>query len=51
MTNQITIAIIFIIIAQIEKIFSPRLEYLEEDSLLILFYSAKNTRKRLIFKI
>lgn len=35
----------------IELYYKPRLEYLEEESIFILFYSVKNTRKRLIFKI
>jgi len=46
------ILIILLIIALIiEKLFSPRLDYLEEESVIILFYGTKNTRKRIIFKI
>jgi len=36
----------------IEKFYSPRLSWVKESSVLLLFYSAKNIRKRLIlFKI
>ena len=43
--------ILLIAVLFIEHKFSPRVEYLEKESLLILFFTAKNTRKRLIFKI
>ena len=42
---------LFIAVLFIEWKFSPRVEYLEKESLLILFFTAENTRKRLIFKI
>jgi len=48
---------LFIAVLFIEWKFSPRVEYLEKESLLILFFTANtrheclNTRKRLIFKI
>lgn len=44
--------ILFIAVLYTELRFSPRLEYLEKESLLILFFTAKNKeRKRLIFKL
>jgi len=43
--------ILFILALVAELIWSPRVEYLEKESLLILFFTAENTRKRLIFKI
>jgi hypothetical protein len=46
-----TLFILFIAVLYIELRFSPRVEYLEEESLLILFYGEKNTRKRKIFKL
>lgn len=46
-----TIIISLLFILLIEKLYSPRLDFIKESSLLILFYGGKNTRKRLIFKI
>ena len=47
-----TIFILFIAVLYIELRFSPRVKYLEKESLLILFFTAKNKeRKRKIFKI
>ena len=46
-----SVLLLLLIVLGTELYFKPRLEYLEEESILILFYSAKNTRKRLIFKI
>jgi len=51
MINEVIIIVLFIVIILTEKLYSPRLEYIEESSVLILFYGAKNTRKRKIFKI
>jgi hypothetical protein len=45
------IILLLLIALAIEIQFSPRVEYLEKESLLILFYGAKNTRKRKIFKL
>ena len=47
---MITLLIILIILF-IEFKYRPRFEYVEESSVLILFYSAKNTRKSKIWKI
>jgi len=47
-----TLFILFIAVLYIELRFSPRVEYLEKESLIILFFSAKNKeRKRKIFKL
>lgn len=32
----------------IEKVYRPRLSWVKESSVLLLFYSAKNVRKRII---
>jgi hypothetical protein len=45
------ILLLLIAVLFVELRFSPRVEYLEKESLLILFYGAKNTRKRKIFKL
>ena len=48
---MILLLILFIAVLLIEKLYSPRLSYVEESSVLILFWRGKNTRKRKIFKI
>lgn len=49
------ILIIIVAIIFIEVTYSPRIDYLEDESLLILYYSSKNNgikeRKSFIFKI
>lgn len=45
------LGIILLLALVVELIWSPRVEYLEKESLLILFFTAKNTRKRKIFKL
>jgi len=45
------LGILFIIALVAELIWSPRLDYIEQSSVLILFYGGKNTRKRKIFKL
>lgn len=48
---MITLLILFILTLLVEKIWSPRVDYIEESSILILFWRGKNTRKRKIFKL
>jgi hypothetical protein len=45
-----TVFIILICIF-VEYRFSPRLDYLKEDSVLMFYYSAKSERKSIIIKL
>lgn len=45
------LCILILIAVFIERNLRPIVEYVKKDSLLILFYSAKNTRKLILFKL
>lgn len=55
MISEVIIIVLFIVIILTEKLYRPRLDYIEQSSVLILFFfCAKNgikTRERKIFKI
>jgi hypothetical protein len=46
--NMIVIAGLVTLAIVVEKVWSPRLDWLDEESMLILYYNKKNTRDYLV---
>jgi len=49
---MILFIILFSLLGVVEVLFKPRMEFIEESSVLVFYYfAAKNIRKRVVFKI